>query len=117
MNWYEKLYIGKTVKNKKETLIRGIESGKRLPGLWVIMLPVRETNQLEIVPVWNLKFWHRETDGIWIVGLAGSKEEAAELFEEMVQDVLRETGNIDLRSWFSAHREAFSGSLSAGLGD
>ena len=101
MKWYEKLYVGKTVKKKKEFLMRGLEEGKRLPGSWVIMLPEGEINQLELVPAWNLKFWHRKAEDVRVVGIAGSREEAGELLTEMVQDVLRETGSADLRVWFA----------------
>ena len=117
MNWYEKLYIGKTVKKGREALIRSVEKGSRFSGLWVLMLPLQETNQLEIVPAWNLKFWLRKTESAWIVGIAGSKEEAVTLVEEIVQDVLRETGGAGLRAWFLAQRETLFCSFAAGSED
>ncbi len=100
MKWYEKLYIGKTAEKKKEVLIRGLEDGKRIPGLWVIALPEGESNQLELIPSWNLKFWRRSADSSRIVGIACSKEEAYELLLEITRDVLRGMGAADFRSWF-----------------
>ena len=101
MKWYEKLYVGKTVKKKKEVLTRGLEEGKRPFGIWVIMLPEGEANQLELIPAWNLKFWRRKMEDAYIVGIAGSKEEAFSLLAEIAQDVLRGTGGAELRTWFT----------------
>lgn len=109
MKWYEKLYIGKTVKKKKESLMCGLEEGKRPFGIWVIMLPGGEANQLELIPAWNLKFWRSESENSCAVGIAGSKEEAVSLLLEIVQDVLRETGGAEIRAWFERRKERTEG--------
>ena len=100
MDWYENLYIGKTAEKKKEAVIRSLEQGKAPLDIWLITLPAGRGSQLELLPALNLKFWHGKKACPRIIGFACTREEALELLREIVQDVLDQTGNTDLRSYF-----------------
>ena len=46
MYWYPRLYVGETVKKKKEDLIQKIESGKTPVNTYLVMLSEGRKNQL-----------------------------------------------------------------------
>lgn len=102
MEWYRNLYVGQMAKKKRDRLIQKIESGKAPVNVYLITLPGTEANQLEIVPVWNLKFWNRGRTCPLIVGLACGRGEALELLVQITEEVLEETGTVNLRARFEA---------------
>lgn len=102
MNWYPNLYTGERAAKKKETLIQKIESGKTPVNTYLLTLPPGEANQLEILPVWNLKFWCGAYSCPLIVGLGCGKSEAFALVQRIAEDVLRQTGSVDLRGYFTS---------------
>lgn len=103
MEWYEKLYIGNNAQKKKYSLIREIESGKAPLEVFLITLPSGQGNQLEIMSVWNLKFWYRRKNCPMIVGLACGREEALELVVQITEEVLEKTGSVELKNYFLNH--------------
>lgn len=100
MDWYSELYLGEKAKNKKEELIRMIESGKTPVNTYLLTLPADEVNQLEILPAWDLKIWHEGKKCPMIVGLACGKKEAVLLVQRIAEDVLQKTGGVRLREFF-----------------
>ena len=100
MNWYPKLYLGKSAREKKEKLIQKIESGKTPVNVYLLTLPSGEANQLEIVPAWNLNFPHIRARLPMIVGLGYGRAEAFELVRRIAEDVYRETNGAGLRAYF-----------------
>lgn len=99
MNWYPKLYLSKTAAAKKEELIQKIESGKTPVNTYLVTLAAGEKNQLEIIPAWNLKFWHNRQTVPMIVGIGCGRTEAFELVRRITEDVYRETNGAELREY------------------
>ncbi len=101
MDWYSGLYVGEKAKSKKDSLIQMAESGKTPFNTYLLALPFGEANQLEVLPAWDLKFWH-EDDGrrLKIVGLACGKKEALSLVRQITEDVFTQTGGVRLRDFF-----------------
>ena len=101
MEWYSNLYMGERAQ-KKKGLIQKVESGKTPVNTYLITLSFGKKNQLEIIPVWNLKFWYQKKQCPRIVGLACGKDEAVELVVQIAEDVLKKTGDLEIRRYFEA---------------
>lgn len=99
MNWYKELYFGKTAGKKKRKLIRKLESGKVVFGVYVIMISSGPADILDILPAFML--FREDNRERRIIGLAVSKEEAYEVCEKIISDVFCETGGYDIRSYFA----------------
>ncbi|WP_283683946.1 hypothetical protein [Parablautia sp. Marseille-Q6255] len=101
MKWHTQLYLGATVKKKKDILIQKIEEGKTTVNIYLITLSGNERNQLEIIPTWNLRFWYTRENCPCIVGLSFGWSEACGLVAQIVQEAYEKTGGTDLRSFFA----------------
>lgn len=100
MNWYSELYFGKLAREKKEKLIQKIESGKTPVNTYLVTLASGTSNQLEIIPTWNLKFGHNRAELPMIIGIGCGILEVYELVRRITEDVYRETGKADIRGYF-----------------
>lgn len=106
LNWYKNLYVGETVKKKEEKLIRKIERGRKIPGVYVVTLASNERDQLDILSVSQMEGRKKRGISPMIAGLAGSYPEALELVEQMAADVFQATGGGDIRTYLiTAERE------------
>lgn len=99
MRYYRYLYLGETLKEKKEKVIRRIETGKLQWDIHIITLPESERNQLEIY-AWN-QFLQPDypREDLFVVGIVKGYEEALELVEEITKMVYNETKDTDIRSY------------------
>jgi hypothetical protein len=100
MNWYEKLYIGETIKEKTDRLVRDIDEGKHPLRIYLIVMAQGTQNQLEIIRACEVKYWYEKGRCPMIVGMARGRKETLELLQRMTQDVLADTGGLDFRAYF-----------------
>jgi hypothetical protein len=98
--WHRNLYFGKKAEKKADELIQKIESGKTPVNTYLVTLPTGEHNQLEIIPVWDTRFWYQGKECPTVVGLAQGRIEALILIREIAEDVCKKTGSADLRGYF-----------------
>lgn len=96
--------MGKNAEKKKETLIRKIESGETPFNTYLLTLPAGEDNQLEIIPVWNMKFWYNKKNCPTIVGLGCGKSEMIDLVRQITQESVDRTGSADLRKYLEEYK-------------
>ena len=66
MRWYEDLYVGYNLLDKKRQVIRKIKNGKPQLNKYVITLPQNDYDTLEIYPsnILNQK-WYRDSDIVY----------------------------------------------------
>ncbi len=115
MNWYPQLYLGEKAAKKKEALIQKIESGKTPPDTYLLTLASGPSNQLEIVPAWNLRFWYSRGSIPMVVGLGCGRREAFALVQKITEDVYRQTGGVMIRAYLEQEAQrADSGGNSGG---
>ena len=100
MNWYHKLYIGETVKNRKDSIRRKVDRQDKLSKIYLIITASGNVNQLEILEPSEYYKQRRRFGETLILGLAGSMSEAMQLVRMMTEDVYRETGNVNLKDFF-----------------
>ncbi len=99
MNWYGKMYLSASVKDKAGQIMKEMEAGQFSKKVWVISIPIGEKDQLDIRRASSLAY-----HGLWesipmIVGLAGSQKEAVGLIIQITGDCLKERGDALLRAY------------------
>ncbi|MGN0170246.1 MAG: hypothetical protein ACI39H_05710 [Lachnospiraceae bacterium] len=93
MIWYKNLYIGDSILEKKEIVLDKIQHNVLQPGIYVIVLAENGKDNFRIIH--SLEFLQKSypKDDLFVIGVAGGKQEAYELVTRMVQDVLDATGS------------------------
>ena len=94
MKFYENLYIGDTVK-KPEKIKRQLKKYAKLRNVWLITY-MAENRQLEIYHSLMLQQYYYKENPPYIIGLAGSNEEAAQIICRIAEESVQKTGQADL---------------------
>lgn len=97
MKFYKNLYVGDTIR-KPDKIIRKLKKYAKLPTVYIIVY-VQETGQLEICNSLFLQQWYYREHPPYIVGIAGSQEEAVGLIQRMAQEAVNCTGRADLSAY------------------
>lgn len=100
MRWAVNLYTTEKTKNMLPRIIQKLRRGKLQPGIWLITIASNEQNLLDIFQsVYYIQSMFAKLNPD-IVGIADSEEAAKELLQKIVEDVYRETGCFDVRTYF-----------------
>ncbi len=99
MRYYKHLYMRDSLAKKKEKILSKLSAGKLQAGIFLIVLPEGEKNQLEILNSNLLLQKYYPKKDYFLVGIAKGFDEALEILEEIVQEVYNETEGADIRSY------------------
>lgn len=99
MKFYKELYIGDTIKNPGK-IKRKLKRHAKLTNIYVIVF-VEKNRQLEIYHSVMLQQWYYKENPPYIIGIAGSKEEAFALIQKIAQEALDATGQADLAAYLA----------------
>lgn len=100
MRYAINLYTTEKTKKILPRIMNKMRRRKLLPGIWLITIASNEKNLLDIfhsIHYMQPMFEKMNPD---IVGVAESEDAAKELLIQMTEDVYRETGCFDVRSYF-----------------
>ncbi|MCM1047487.1 MAG: hypothetical protein NC433_03585 [Clostridiales bacterium] len=99
MKFYKNLYIGDTIKNPNQVK-RKIKHHARQLNVFVIMLASGD-NQLEICHSMLIRqpFYKKKENAPYIIGIAGSYDEAVEIVCRITQEAVVQNGNADLKGY------------------
>ena len=100
MRWAVNLYTTEKTKKMLPRIVQKTEHRKLQPGIWMIAIASNEKNLLDIfhsIHYMQPVFKKLNPD---IVGVAESEDAAKELLIKMTEDMYRETGQFDVRSYF-----------------
>lgn len=104
---YCNLYTGTSVTNKKNQYLLNLMNGSFTHSVHLITLAQGLQNHLEIFASSLLHQHVYDEKEIFIVGIAGEYYEAVELVEKIVQDVLDQTGNTQIRNYIEIQQKVF----------
>lgn len=107
IKYYFNLYISKRLAAKKEKLIQKLEKNKLQPHIYLLTLAQGGQNQLEFFSTILLKQQAFEHTPLFVVGLAGGYDEALELVQEITEEVLSKTGNVNIRKYLLEQQEEY----------
>lgn len=97
MKFYKNLYIGDTIK-KPDKIKRKLKKYAKLNNVWLITY-LAENKRLEIYHCLMLQQNYYKTNPPYIIGIAGNKEEAAQIICQITEKAVQETGCADLVSY------------------
>ena len=87
MRFYKRLYVGSSVKKKRRQIVWKLKTGKVMPNVYCIAL----ANNQDMLEIYHRKY------PPYIIGIAGSYQEAVELIQTMLMDTMELTGTYDVR--------------------
>lgn len=99
--WNSRLYVGNKIKKKKDKVIASIENREATFGIYCIAFASHPNNLFDIYEANELLFPHYKRAEIRVVGLAHGKQEAVDLVHAMLMEVYHETGEFDVRTYFT----------------
>ena len=94
------LYTTEKTRKTLTRIMRRTKSRRLQPGIWLITIASNEKNLLDIFHSIHYMQPMFETLNPDIVGIAESEDAAKELLIQITEDVYRETGSFDVRSYF-----------------
>ncbi|MSS63287.1 hypothetical protein [Velocimicrobium porci] len=100
VKWCDKLYMDDKIKKKPQKWRKRLEQEKLSYELYCIALASNHKNLLDIIDCNELLFRYYKKRDICVVGLAGSRESAILLVQNIIEDVYRETGGVNVRAYF-----------------
>ncbi|MCI9074878.1 MAG: hypothetical protein HFH10_03585 [Dorea sp.] len=99
MEYYRYLYLSERLEKKKDRIMDRLERNRFQPGIHLILLPANEKNQLEILnAAWLLQPDYPK-EGLFVVGIADSFENALEYVEKISREVYDSTKGLDIRNY------------------
>ena len=100
MRWAVNLYTTEKTKKMLPRIMQKIEHRKLQPGIWLITIASNEQNLLDVFQsIYYLQPLHEKLNPD-IVGVAENEDAAKELLMKMTEDMYKETGNFDVRTYF-----------------
>ncbi len=98
--YHSKLYLGESITGRKlDKIKKKLEHKQVLPGVYLITPAKNPQDQLEIFNARQLSQPHYRDGDYYVVGIAGSHEEAVRLVERMVQECLKARGDCVLKEF------------------
>lgn len=99
MRWYDDLYVGYNLLDKKRQVMWKIKRGKQQFNKYVITLPFNDYDVLDIYPSNVLtQKWYKDSD-IVIVGIAEGREEAMDMVQLIIMDCINSTGECKVKDY------------------
>lgn len=100
IRWYKKLYMGEKARKKRYKIVWKVKYKAGLWNTYLITVPIFGNNQLEIIDSSEILQKHYNYTTTCVVGIAIGYEEALQLVERIVSDVLMETKDVRIREFF-----------------
>lgn len=102
ISWNSNLYVGDTMKKKKDKVISSINKREATFGVYCIAFASHPDNLFDILNANELLFPFYKNTQVHILGLAKGKEEAIDLVHRMLMEVYNKTGEFKVREYFIA---------------
>lgn len=104
---YCNLYVSSGLQKKKNQVLKKLMERAIQPNLYLLTLAQGEQNHLEFFPSLLLKQPAYENATVFVVGMADGYDAAAELVEEIVQEVWDRTNGTDIRGFLEERQRSF----------
>lgn len=106
MKWYKNLYVGESISHKTKRVKWKIIHNAGQVDIYVITLASNPKNLLDLIPSWELMQKYYPKKDKYVIGLAGSYEEAIELAARIICEVYEATGTFRIRDYiYSKNRK------------
>ena len=105
MKWYQKLYLGETIRPKADEVRQRMDEGEYPSGIWLIMPGANGKDLFDLRPAKDLRKQYFSDKEPEIIGMAKSKAEAVSLVGQIAAECLEKTGGTDIRSFIRSESE------------
>lgn len=105
--FYCDLYVSEELKWTREKIIAGLKRGELKFPVYVVTLSQSEQNHLEFFSSLLLKQHIYEDTPLFIVGVSREYFQAAELVEQIVEDVYAQTKGADIRGFIQRRQKEY----------
>lgn len=100
VTYHPRLYLGESIQEKKLNKIkRKLESRPLLSGVVLIAISRNASDQLEIYEARQLVQSYYRNNPPYVVGIAGSREEAVNMVESLAKECLEKRGDCALKEY------------------
>lgn len=99
MRWYRHLYVGERAGRHRFSIIQKIRLDQLQPEVYVITPASNGNNILDIHPSSSLLQPYYKEQDLLILGIAVGHQEAMEVAGEIVDEMYRKTGELDLEQF------------------
>ena len=99
MRWYRELFIGETLQSDAAVIQAEVRRYDPSPEIYLLCLASNETDLLDVIPASALRQAYGKKRNWDIIGLARGKEEAISLTASVMEEIRKETGGFDIRSF------------------
>ena len=103
MKWAKKLLFGEQAGKKRTSYLWKLKRGKGVPGLSAIVLSETSPNQFDIIDTGLLMWKKYPKEDLILVGIAKGQDEAMEVISRLSEEVFKETGTADMKSYVMEH--------------
>ncbi len=104
MKWYDKLYIGESIKGKEKRIRWKIEHNAGMLSVYVITLASNPDNLLDMISSKELMQRAYPKEALRIIGLAGGYDEGIRLIAQIIDDTYQNTGDTDVYNYLKEMR-------------
>ena len=85
MRFYKHLYVGESLKKKKNSIKWKLSMNKFLPDVFIVVLS-QTVNEIEFFKALQLKQRYFKRQDFFVVGIASSEEECQEIVVQIAKD-------------------------------
>lgn len=108
MEFYVDLYVGESLENRRDKIIKKLKAEKFQLNCYVIALTENPRNQLEFFDSVLLMQKNYRRDNLFIVGIASGYDEALEIIREITEDTYRKNKDADIRKYILEQQTEFN---------
>ena len=98
--WYEKLMVSGEFEALHKKMLKKINAGKQVSGIYLVMLSGRDDATLEIQPSQHMNYDYYKSEKGYVVGAAISNELATELAARIAATVYLSGSAGDFKDFF-----------------
>ncbi len=99
MTWYDDLFLGPECRPRYKTIQYRIDHRMAHPGVYLVTLPTREGEVLEIIPSAQLLQKAYPTEDLFIIGMAFTHDDAVALIERIIAETFDMRGDVDVAAY------------------
>lgn len=100
LTYHPGLYLGESIRKEKlDKIKKRLENKPLFSGVFLITLSRNASDQLEIYAAKQLAQSYYRKNPPYVIGLAGSYEEAVTMVEQLVQECLKARGDCALKEY------------------
>lgn len=100
VTYHPRLYLGESINERKlEKIKRKLENKPLLSGIVLIAISRNASDQLEIYEARQLIQNYYRNNPPYVVGIAGSREEAMDIVERLAKECVEKRGDCALKEY------------------